>query len=132
MPEDNQKIKERSRSLTVDQLDTAYFISRIRRIRIKSLLEVTAVKVLVTAAKRKLVLLVILMKNMLSISAAGTEVTTVGVEKDMNLESAHMVAASKVPMLKLENENSAPKTIVVKGVEKVIPPTTVEEKAQKR
>ncbi|GJV13883.1 ribonuclease H-like domain-containing protein [Tanacetum coccineum] len=52
--------------------------------------------------------------------------------EDMDSESAHMVAASKVPMLKLENGNSAPKTTVVEGVEKVIPPTTVEEKAQKR
>ncbi|GJR74625.1 hypothetical protein Tco_0086990 [Tanacetum coccineum] len=50
----------------------------------------------------------------------------------MDSESAHMVAASKVPMLKPENGNSAPKTTVVEGVEKVIPPTTVEEKAQKR
>ncbi|GJX61550.1 hypothetical protein Tco_0294450 [Tanacetum coccineum] len=50
----------------------------------------------------------------------------------MDSESAHMVAASKVPMLKPENGNSAPKTIVMEGVEKVIPPTTVEEKAQKR
>ncbi|GJY29574.1 hypothetical protein Tco_0405341, partial [Tanacetum coccineum] len=68
-----------------------------------------------------------------------------------------MVAASKVPMLKpgeyelwrmrmelyiqmvdfalwevIENGNSAPKTTLVEGVEKVIPPTTVEEKAQRR
>ncbi|GKE34124.1 ribonuclease H-like domain-containing protein, partial [Tanacetum coccineum] len=43
----------------------------------------------------------------------------------MGSESAHMVAASK-------NGNSAPKTTVVEGVEKVIPPTTVEEKAPKR
>ncbi|GJV60279.1 hypothetical protein Tco_1466379 [Tanacetum coccineum] len=43
-----------------------------------------------------------------------------------------MVATSKVPMLKPENGNTAPKTIVVEGVEKVIPPTTTEEKAQKR
>ncbi|GJU75154.1 hypothetical protein Tco_1272224 [Tanacetum coccineum] len=50
----------------------------------------------------------------------------------MDQDSAHMVAASKVPMLKPENGNSAPKTTVVEGVEKVIPPTTVEEKAQKR
>ncbi|GJY66916.1 hypothetical protein Tco_0469154 [Tanacetum coccineum] len=75
----------------------------------------------------------------------------------MDSESAHMVAASKVPMLKhgefeiwrmrieqyiqmidyalwevIENGNSAPKTTVVEGVEKVIPPTTIEEKAQKR
>ncbi|GKA06791.1 ribonuclease H-like domain-containing protein [Tanacetum coccineum] len=50
----------------------------------------------------------------------------------MDSESAHMVAASKVPMLKPENGNTAPKIIVVEGVEKVIPPTTAEEKAQKR
>ncbi|GKA44929.1 hypothetical protein Tco_0737725 [Tanacetum coccineum] len=48
------------------------------------------------------------------------EITTVKISllEDMDLESAHMVAASKVPMLKLENGNSAPKTIVVDGVEK--------------
>ncbi|GKA88399.1 hypothetical protein Tco_0810163 [Tanacetum coccineum] len=75
----------------------------------------------------------------------------------MDSESAHMVAASKVPMLKpvefelwrmrikqyiqmidyalwevIENGNTVPKTTVVEGVEKVIPPTTAEEKAQKR
>ncbi|GKA11132.1 hypothetical protein Tco_0690565 [Tanacetum coccineum] len=74
----------------------------------------------------------------------------------MDSESAHMVAASKVLMLKpgefkiwrmrieqyiqmidyalwevIENGNSAPKTTVMEGVKKVIPPTTVEEKAQK-
>ncbi|GJX17855.1 hypothetical protein Tco_0218687 [Tanacetum coccineum] len=32
----------------------------------------------------------------------------------------------------IENGNTAPKTIVVKGVEKVIPPTNAEEKDQKR
>ncbi|GJZ93754.1 putative ribonuclease H-like domain-containing protein [Tanacetum coccineum] len=52
--------------------------------------------------------------------------------EDMDSESAHMVAASKVPMLKPENGNTAPKTTVVEGVKKVIPPTTTEEKAQKR
>ncbi|GJU76597.1 hypothetical protein Tco_1273667 [Tanacetum coccineum] len=75
----------------------------------------------------------------------------------MDSESAHMVAASKVPMLKpgefelwrmrieqyiqmidyalwevIENGNTTPKTTVVEGVEKIIPPTTAEEKAQKR
>ncbi|GJX93013.1 ribonuclease H-like domain-containing protein [Tanacetum coccineum] len=49
----------------------------------------------------------------------------------MDSESAHMVAASKVPMLKPKNGNSAPKTTVVEGVARVIPPTTVEEKAHK-
>ncbi|GJZ58729.1 ribonuclease H-like domain-containing protein [Tanacetum coccineum] len=47
-------------------------------------------------------------------------------------ESTHMVAASKVLMLKPENGNTAQKTIVVEGVEKIIPPTTAEEKAHKR
>ncbi|GJT42811.1 ribonuclease H-like domain-containing protein [Tanacetum coccineum] len=75
----------------------------------------------------------------------------------MDQDSAHMVAASKVPMLKpgefelwrmrieqyiqmidyalwevIENGNTTPKTTVVEGVEKVMPPTTAEEKAQKR
>ncbi|GKE92206.1 hypothetical protein Tco_1573301 [Tanacetum coccineum] len=50
----------------------------------------------------------------------------------MDSESIHIVAASKFPMLKSENGNIAPKTTVVEGVEKVMPPTTAEEKAQKR
>ncbi|GKE15237.1 hypothetical protein Tco_1422814 [Tanacetum coccineum] len=50
-----------------------------RIVGIKSLLEVTAVKVLVTAAKHKLLLLVILKKTF-TVSVAGTKVTTVGVE----------------------------------------------------
>ncbi|GJV46474.1 ribonuclease H-like domain-containing protein [Tanacetum coccineum] len=50
----------------------------------------------------------------------------------MDQDSAHMVAASKVPMLKPENGNTAPKTTVVEGVEKVMPPKIAEEKAQKR
>ncbi|GJS23629.1 hypothetical protein Tco_0452261 [Tanacetum coccineum] len=50
----------------------------------------------------------------------------------MDQDSIHMLAASKVPMLKPENENAAPKTTLVEGVEKVIPPTSAEEKAQKR
>ncbi|GJZ49788.1 hypothetical protein Tco_0603978 [Tanacetum coccineum] len=53
-------------------------------------------------------------------------------ENILNSESAHIVAASKVLMLKPENGNSAPKTTVVEGVEKVIPLTIVEEKAHKR
>ncbi|GJX23241.1 putative reverse transcriptase domain-containing protein [Tanacetum coccineum] len=55
-------------------------VDKGRIVRIKSLPEVTTVKVCVTAAKHKLVLLVILMKNMLSINAACTKVTTVGVK----------------------------------------------------
>ncbi|GJS93705.1 hypothetical protein Tco_0800673 [Tanacetum coccineum] len=75
----------------------------------------------------------------------------------MDQDSVHMVAASKVPMLKpgeyelwrmrmeqyiqmvdyalwevIENGNTAPKTTLVEGVEKVIPLTTAEEKAQRR
>ncbi|GKC07044.1 retrovirus-related pol polyprotein from transposon TNT 1-94 [Tanacetum coccineum] len=50
---------------------------------------------------------------------------------DMDSESTHMMAASKVPMLKPNYGNSAPKTKLVEGVETILPPTTVEEKAQK-
>ncbi|GJV25650.1 hypothetical protein Tco_1378345 [Tanacetum coccineum] len=75
----------------------------------------------------------------------------------MDQDSAHIVAASKVPMLKpgkyeiwrmtmeqyiqmidyslwevIENGNSAPKTKLVEGIETIIPPTTAEEKAQRR
>ncbi|GKA40576.1 hypothetical protein Tco_0733169 [Tanacetum coccineum] len=77
--------------------------------------------------------------------------------EDVDQDSAHIVAASKVPMLKpgefelwririkqyiqminyalwevIENGNTTPKTTVVEGVKKVMPPTTAEEKAQKR
>ncbi|GKB63555.1 ribonuclease H-like domain-containing protein, partial [Tanacetum coccineum] len=58
--------------------------------------------------------------------------TIISLLEDMDSESAHMVAASKVLMLKPENGNTAPKTTVVEGVEKIIPPITAEEKAQKR
>ncbi|GKC17088.1 ribonuclease H-like domain-containing protein [Tanacetum coccineum] len=44
----------------------------------------------------------------------------------MDQDFAHMVAASKVPMLKPENRNTTPKITVIEGVEKVIPPTTLE------
>ncbi|GKC59369.1 hypothetical protein Tco_1086967 [Tanacetum coccineum] len=50
----------------------------------------------------------------------------------MDQDSAHMVAASKVPMLKPENGNAPPITKVVEGVETTIAPTTAEEKAQRR
>ncbi|GKC13187.1 hypothetical protein Tco_1009969 [Tanacetum coccineum] len=43
-----------------------------------------------------------------------------------------MVAASKVPMLKLENGNAPPITKVVEGVKTTIASTTAEEKAQRR
>ncbi|GJR03633.1 hypothetical protein Tco_0526617 [Tanacetum coccineum] len=75
----------------------------------------------------------------------------------MDQDSAYTVAASKVPMLKpgefelwrmlielyiqmidyalwevIENGKTAPKTTIVEGVEKVMAPTTAEEKVQKR
>ncbi|GJW37443.1 ribonuclease H-like domain-containing protein [Tanacetum coccineum] len=75
----------------------------------------------------------------------------------MDSESAHMVDASKVPILKpgefelwrmgieqyihmidyalwevIEKGNTEPKTTVIEGVQKVIPPTTAKEKDQKR
>ncbi|GJU14030.1 hypothetical protein Tco_1136426 [Tanacetum coccineum] len=103
---------------------------RLQDVRIKRLhddLEVTAAKVCVTAAKY------------------------------MDQDSVHMVAASKVPMLKpgeyelwrmrmeqyiqmidyslwevIENGNAPPITKVVKGVETIIAPTTAKEKAQRR
>ncbi|GJW75807.1 retrovirus-related pol polyprotein from transposon TNT 1-94 [Tanacetum coccineum] len=77
--------------------------------------------------------------------------------EDVDQDYAHMVAASKVPMLKsgefelwrmrieqyiqmidyalwevIENGNTAPKITVVEGVEKVMPATTTKDKAQKR
>ncbi|GKA83378.1 putative reverse transcriptase domain-containing protein [Tanacetum coccineum] len=52
--------------------------------------------------------------------------------KEMDQDSTHMVAASKVPMLKPENGNAPPITKVVEGVETTIAPTTAEEKAQRR
>ncbi|GJT25135.1 retrovirus-related pol polyprotein from transposon TNT 1-94 [Tanacetum coccineum] len=52
----------------------------------------------------------------------------------MDQDSTHIVAASKVPMLKpvIENGNAPPTTKVVKGVETTIAPITAEEKAQRR
>ncbi|GJY42156.1 hypothetical protein Tco_0429426 [Tanacetum coccineum] len=50
----------------------------------------------------------------------------------MDQDSAHMVAASKVPMLKPENGNVPPITKVVEGVKTTIAPTTTKEKAQRR
>nr|GEU86036.1 hypothetical protein [Tanacetum cinerariifolium] len=49
----------------------------------------------------------------------------------MDQDDVHMVTASKVPMLKLENGNKPPVIIVVEGVETTIAPSTAEEKAQR-
>ncbi|GKC37908.1 hypothetical protein Tco_1050292, partial [Tanacetum coccineum] len=52
--------------------------------------------------------------------------------KDMDQDSAHMVATSKVLMLKPENGATLPKIAIVEGVMTVMPITTAEEKAQRR
>ncbi|GJY46336.1 hypothetical protein Tco_0435399 [Tanacetum coccineum] len=79
--------------------------------------------------KAFLKLLLLSLRNLIYSSGIQQEISLL---EDMDSESAHMVAACKVPMLKPENGNTAPKTTVVEGVEKVIPSTTIEEKAQKR
>ncbi|GKE50906.1 reverse transcriptase domain-containing protein [Tanacetum coccineum] len=50
----------------------------------------------------------------------------------MDQDLVHMVAASKVPMLKPENGNAPLITILVEGVETIIAPSTDKEKAQIR
>ncbi|GJV56343.1 hypothetical protein Tco_1457348 [Tanacetum coccineum] len=50
----------------------------------------------------------------------------------MDQDSAHMMAASKVPMLKLENGATLPKTQVVEGVTTLMPITFAKDKAQRR
>ncbi|GJY68652.1 putative ribonuclease H-like domain-containing protein [Tanacetum coccineum] len=52
--------------------------------------------------------------------------------KEMDQDSAHIVATSKVPMLKPNNGNAPLITKVVEGVETTIAPTTAKEKAQMR
>ncbi|GJU48714.1 ribonuclease H-like domain-containing protein [Tanacetum coccineum] len=86
---------------------------------IKSLLEVTAAKVCVTAAKQKL--------GIRSIEVGPKEISLL---EDIDLEIC--TYGGQHPKEVIENGNTTPKTTVVKGVEKVIPPTTVEEKAHKR
>nr|GEV05324.1 hypothetical protein [Tanacetum cinerariifolium] len=53
-------------------------------------------------------------------------------QKDIDSDSAHMMAASKVPMLKPENGHTLQKTQVVKGVTTMMPITYVEDKSQRR
>ncbi|GKA87268.1 hypothetical protein Tco_0808979, partial [Tanacetum coccineum] len=96
------------------------------------------------------------------VNAAGEEVSTTELVSTayviyMDQDSTHIVAASKVPMLKpgefelwrmrieqyiqmidyalwevIENGATLPKTAVVEGVEKVMPITSAEDKAQRR
>ncbi|GKA80276.1 ribonuclease H-like domain-containing protein [Tanacetum coccineum] len=86
---------------------------------IKSLLEVTAVK------------LVLLVQKLLELVLKVNAVDHLCYEDGLGI--SHMVAALQRFQCSKpwENGNSVPKTTVVEGVEKVIPPTTVEEKAQK-
>ncbi|GKD43819.1 hypothetical protein Tco_1268464 [Tanacetum coccineum] len=49
----------------------------------------------------------------------------------MDQDSAYMIIDYALWEV-IENRNTTPKTTVVEGVEKVIPPTIAEEKAQKR
>ncbi|GJR15545.1 ribonuclease H-like domain-containing protein [Tanacetum coccineum] len=106
--------------------------------------------------KLKLVLLMNFKENMLSVYYWKYTVTTAS-ENILNQDSAHMVAASKVPMLKpdeyeiwrmrieqyikmidyalwevIENGASLQKTTTVEGVVIVMPITTAKEKAQRR
>ncbi|GJY56128.1 hypothetical protein Tco_0455243 [Tanacetum coccineum] len=50
----------------------------------------------------------------------------------MDQDSAHIVVASKVPMLKPENGATLPKIAVAEGVKKVMPITSAEDKTQRR
>ncbi|GJS39822.1 hypothetical protein Tco_0564865 [Tanacetum coccineum] len=52
--------------------------------------------------------------------------------EDMDSESAHMVAASKVPMLKPENGATLLKTKIMECKEQVTPITSAKDKAQRR
>ncbi|GJV31645.1 hypothetical protein Tco_1392045 [Tanacetum coccineum] len=87
---------------------------------IKSLLDavrITAAHVCVNAAQLELVLLRDFKENILN----------------MDQDSAHMVAASKVPMLKpgIKNGATLPKTKIMEGVMTEMPITSTEEKAQR-
>ncbi|GJR34197.1 ribonuclease H-like domain-containing protein [Tanacetum coccineum] len=109
-------------------------------------IEVTAAKVCVTAAKLKLVLFRIRSLEVNWDQQVVSELVALRnfvkkklllhsrsvCYKEMDQDSAHMVAASKVPMLKPENGNAPPITKVVEGVETTIAPTTAKEKAQRR
>ncbi|GJW71759.1 hypothetical protein Tco_0128676 [Tanacetum coccineum] len=149
-----------------------------RIVRIKSLLNVVSIiaaLIDVNAAQSKLVLLenfnehyskclrLLYKVNVVEgVNAATEEVSTAKLVSTayviyMDQDSAHMVAASKVPMLKpgefelwrmrieqyiqmidyalwevIENGATLPKTAVVEGVEKVMPITSAKDKAQRR
>ncbi|GJV95521.1 ribonuclease H-like domain-containing protein [Tanacetum coccineum] len=100
-----------SSSFTLSERNTSWQTSSVR---IKSLLDavnITAAQVYVNTALMKLVLLI---------------------SRNMDQDSAHMVAASKVLMLKPENGATLLKITTVEGVVTVMPITTAEENAQRR
>nr|GEW52999.1 putative reverse transcriptase domain-containing protein [Tanacetum cinerariifolium] len=74
--------------------------------------------------------------NAVGITATCIDVNTTQVEvstaEDMVSDSAYMMIASKVPMLKPENGPTLLKTQVVKGDITLMPITSVEDKAQRR
>ncbi|GKE28763.1 hypothetical protein Tco_1444147 [Tanacetum coccineum] len=116
------KTAEKSFDCTRMDLKTEERIKIVwRSVGIKSLLEVTAVK----------------LRNSRSIEVGSTSgIRACCFEKlcqeDMDQDSIHMVVASKVHMLKHENGNAPPITKLVEGVETIIAPLTAEEKAQRR
>ncbi|GKA94781.1 hypothetical protein Tco_0816819 [Tanacetum coccineum] len=81
-----------------------------RIVRIKSLLEVTAAKVCVTAAKVPM------------LKPGEFELWRMRIEQYIQMIDYALWGV-------IENGNTIPKTTVIKGVEKVIPPITAEEKA---
>ncbi|GKC64591.1 hypothetical protein Tco_1097189 [Tanacetum coccineum] len=131
---------------------------------------ITTVLIDVNAAQSKLVLLENFNENYSKclrllckvttaegVNAASEKVSTAELVKDMDQDSAHIVAASKVPMLKpgefelwrmsieqyiqmidyalwevIENGATLPKTQMVEGVMKVMPITTAKVKATRR
>ncbi|GKB71138.1 hypothetical protein Tco_0932550 [Tanacetum coccineum] len=126
---------------------------------IKSLLNVvsiTAALINVNAAQSKLVLLENFNENYSKCLRLPVKLQ-LPVQKDIDQDSAHMVAASKVPMIKpgefelwrmrieqyiqkidyalwevIENGATLPKTQVVEGVTTVMPITSAQDKARRR
>ncbi|GJU80880.1 hypothetical protein Tco_1283245 [Tanacetum coccineum] len=136
--------------IRINAAQLCYYCSRTSEKNAKCLLllvHITTTSTKVTTVSTKLMLLkelMMLVKKLVLL-------------KDMDQDSAHMVAASKVPMLKpgefelwrmrieqyiqmidyalwevIENGATLPKTAVVEGVEKVMPITSAEDKAQRR
>ncbi|GKB56077.1 ribonuclease H-like domain-containing protein, partial [Tanacetum coccineum] len=104
-------------------------------------LRVTAVKLLVTAAKHKLVLLVILMKNMLSRiqdplkwdqQVVSELVALRNFAKKTWIKTQYIWWLHQKCLCSNQNGNAPLITKLVEGVKTIIAPSTTEEKAQKR